>query len=38
MILDDALYCAKHKDPGEELRGYLQTIRGHARAALKEGS
>lgn len=35
-ILDDALYCVKYDEPGAELRGYLQTVRGHARSALEE--
>lgn len=37
-ILDDAIYTAKHESPGDELRGYLQTVRGHARGALRKDS
>ncbi len=33
-ILQDAVYTSKHETPGPELRGYLQTLKGTARAAI----
>ena len=34
IILQEAIYTTKHESPGPELRGYLQTLRGTARAAI----
>ncbi len=35
-ILDDAVYTHRHESPGPELKGYLQTVRGTASAALAD--
>ncbi len=33
-LLDEAVYTAKHESPGEELSGYLQSVRGTVRPAI----